>query len=355
MRFGERDMVESDPVRQSASSASSAPREITLFATDFPFDAGDRARLTAALGEGRFIAVRSRDDLAKIVSEHPETDVICPLFGLDGLPERLPNLRWLALSSAGADGIVGQPQTSGPNPPIITTASGVHAVPISEHVFSAMLQWSCKWRELARLQAEHSWPDSIFEKAVVVGSELHDATLLVIGFGSIGRRVAQLGRAFGMRVIAVRRRAAPGEADPDANRVASISDLDTLLPEADYVVVATPSTDETRGMISAARLALMKPSAMLINIARGDILDEPALIAALTAGTLGAAALDVAAREPLPGHDPLWSAPNLFLSPHISGVTVRYSERLTDILLDNINRYRDGRPMRNLVIPERGY
>jgi phosphoglycerate dehydrogenase-like enzyme len=108
-------------------------------------------------------------------------------------------------------------------------------------------------------------------------------------------------------------------------------------------------------MISAARLALMKPSAMLINIARGDIVEEPALIAALNTGRLGAAALDVVAHEPLPPDDPLWSTTNLILSPHLSGLTPRYSQRLTDILLDNITRYREGRPMRNLVQPERGY
>jgi phosphoglycerate dehydrogenase-like enzyme len=345
-------MPQSDPTSQGASVG---PREINLFATDFPFDADDRARLAGALGDGRFIAVRSRADLAAALSEHPETDVICPLFTLHGLPDHLPYVRWLALSSAGADGVIGQPQTSGPNPPIITTASGVHAAPISEHVFSAMLQWSRKWRDLARLQADHIWPDTIFEKAVVIGGELYGATLLVIGFGSIGRRVAQLGRAFGMRVIAVRRGPASGAADVDADHLASITDLDALLPEADYVAVATPSTEDTRGMISAARLALMKPSAMLINVARGDIVDEPALIAALTSGAVGAAALDVAAREPLPKDDPLWSAPNIFLSPHVSGVTMRYSERLTDILLDNIGRYREGRPMRNLVNLERGY
>ncbi len=332
-----------------------ARREITRFATDFPFESADRARLAATLGEGRLLTARSHQELVEIASAHPEVDVLCPTFFMSDLPPLLPNLRWIALPSAGADHVTGQPWATEPNAPVITTANGVHATPISEHVFSSILLWSRRWPDLLRLQQERSWPDSVMEKAMYAGRELEDATLLVIGLGAIGRRIAQLGRAFGMRALATRRSVAPGAADPDVDVIASMDGLDALLPDADYIVIATPSTTETRGMISAARIARMKPSAMLINIARGDVIDEPALIAALTNGRLGAAALDVTAREPLPAGDPLWTTPNLFLSPHLSGLTPRYSERLTNILLDNIARYRDERPMRNLVHAARGY
>lgn len=339
----------------TSSGASGGGRPITRFATDFPFSGADRARLSGALGEGHLLAVHSREALAQALAERPDTDVLCPLLDLHGLPESLPAIRWIALTSAGADKLLDTPQTRSANAPIVTTANGVHATPISEHVFSAILQHSRKWRELGRLQAERAWPNSVLEKAMYAGRELRDATLLVVGLGAIGRRVAQLGHAFGMRVIGIRRSVAPGSADPDADIVAPASELDALLPRADYIVIASPSTDATRGMISAARLALMKPDAMLINIARGDIVDEAALIEALHAGKLGAAALDVTAREPLPADDPLWSSPNLNLSPHLSGLTPLYSQRLTDIMLDNISRYREGRPMRNLVQVERGY
>jgi phosphoglycerate dehydrogenase-like enzyme len=340
---------------RAPGGASGAGRAITRFATDFPFGADDRARLSAALGEGRLLAVHSREALVQALAELPDTDVICPLLDLHGLPDTLPHVRWIALASAGADHALDSPQAHGVNPPIVTTANGVHAIPISEHVFSAILQHSRKWRELGRLQLERAWPNSILEKAVYAGRELQDAKLLVIGLGAIGRRVAQLGHAFGMRVLGVRRSVAAGADDTDVDVLASADDLDALLPQADYIVIAAPSTDATRGMISAARLALMKPDAMLVNIARGDIIDEPALIEALRGARLGAAALDVTEREPLPSDDPLWSAPNLYLSPHVSGLTPLYSQRLTDIMLDNFSRYRDGRPMRNLVQAERGY
>ncbi|MGH2502257.1 MAG: D-2-hydroxyacid dehydrogenase [Ktedonobacterales bacterium] len=338
-----------------SSELAGPRREITRLASDFPFDAADRARLTAALGEGRLLLARSHDELVEIAGAHPEVDVLTPTLYMADLPPLLPNLRWLALPSAGADHVTGQPWASGLGAPIITTANGVHATPISEHVFSAILIWSRRWPELMRLQTERAWPHSVIEKAMYAGRELEDATLLVIGFGAIGRRIARLGRAFGMRALAVRRTAAADATDPDADAVVAMDQLDALLPEADYIVIATPGTAETRGMISAARLALMKPSAMLINIARGGIVDEAALVAALTSGALGAAALDVTAREPLPTDDPLWSAPNLFISPHLTGLSAQYSRRLTDLLLDNIARYREGRPMRNHVQPARGY
>lgn len=335
--------------------AAGASHDITCFVSDFPFEAADRARLTATLGEGRLHTARTHQELVEMLGAHPDVDVLCVNVVQSDLPPLLPNLRWLALTSAGADHVINQPWLNAPHAPVITTANGVHSVPISEHVFSAMLLWSRRWPDLMRLQRERAWPAGIMERAQYAGRELDGATLLVIGLGAIGRRVAQLGRAFGMRALATRRSVEPDATDPDVDVIAPMDRLDALLPEADYIVIATPSTAETRGMISATRLARMKPDAMLINIARGDIVDEPALIEALTAGKLGAAALDVAADEPLPADAPLWSTPNLILSPHISGLTPRYSQRLTDILLDNIARYREGRPMRNRVQPARGY
>lgn len=331
------------------------PNTLNGYASDFPFAESDRERLSAALSPAPAFFANRRQELIELARGRPEINVLTPFgFPIDELLHLLPNLRWLALSSAGAEHALSQPWASGPNAPLITTASGVHSAPISEHIFSAMLLWSRHWPDMLRLQSVRSWPDFSGRNALA-GRELDGATLLVIGLGAIGRRVAQLGRAFGMRVIGVRHSTTPDATDPDTNQLGGMVDLDTLLPAADYVVIATPSTPETRGMFSAARLALMKPTAMLVNIARGEIVDEPALIAALTSGKLGAAALDVTAREPLPSDDPLWTTPNVFISPHISGLTPRYSARLTDILLDNFTRYRAGAPLRNLVQPERGY
>lgn len=339
----------------AGEAQSGLPREITRFITDFPFDPADLARLSGALGEGRLLAAHNRDELVKLARAHPEADVMCVMFGSEDLMTLMPNLRWLALASAGADRVIGQPWATGPHAPIITTAQGVHATPITEHVFSSILLWSRKWPALMRLKEEHAWPPTIREKLPYAGRELEGDTLLVIGFGAIGRRIAQVAHAFGMRILATRRTVASGASDPDADLLAPMDKLDDLLAQADYVVIAAPSTGETRHMISAARLAHMKPTAMLINIARGELVDEPALIAALQAGRLGAAALDVLTQEPPVASNPLWSLPNVILSPHLSGITPRYSQRLTSILLDNIGRYRAGQPLRNLVQPDRGY
>lgn len=345
-------MTSAHPAGEEQSGLS---REVTRFITDFPFDPADLARLSGALGEGRMLTAHNHDDLVELARAHPEADVMCVMFGSEDLMTLMPNLRWLALASAGADRVIGRPWARGPRAPIITTAQGVHATPITEHVFSTILLWSRKWPALLRLKEERAWPPTIREKLPYAGHELEGDTLLVIGFGAIGRRIARVGHAFGMRILATHRTVAPGATDPDADLVAPMRQLDELLAQADYVVLAAPSTDETRHMISAAQLARMKPTAMLINIARGDLVDEPALITALQEGRLGAAALDVLTQEPPVASNPLWTLPNVILSPHLSGITPRYSQRLTDILLDNIGRYRAGQPLRNLVQPERGY
>lgn len=328
--------------------------EIHLLVSDFPFAPGDVERLRAALGGGALVSTREAGGLEATLAAHPDTDALCGLTVLDDLMSRAPHLRWLALSSAGADRVLQAPWAHEANAPIITTANGVHAIQISEHVFSAILLWARHWPELLDLQREHVWADERAKRRLM-GRELADATLLVIGLGAIGRRVAQVGRAFGMRVVATRRQVAPGERDPDVDTLAPLADLDHLLSEADYIALAVPSTPETRGLISAERLARVKRGALLVNIARGEVVDEPALLAALRSGALGGAALDVAAEEPLPPDSPLWSAPNVIISPHISGRSPRYGERLADLLLDNIARYRAGRPLRNVVDVARGY
>jgi phosphoglycerate dehydrogenase-like enzyme len=158
-----------------------------------------------------------------------------------------------------------------------------------------------------------------------------------------------------MRTVATRRSASAGATDPDVDVIMPSERLDDALAQADYIVLAVPSTPATHHLINAERLAHVKPGALLINIARGDVVDESALLAALRAGPLGGAALDVTAQEPLASDSPLWAAPNSIISPHVSGRSPRYSERLTDLMLDNIARYREGRPLRNLVDVARGY
>ncbi len=329
-------------------------RDITLLITDYPFHLPDIERLRAAIGEGRLLTAHGEGELVAALTAHPEADVVCLYQSPETLLALAPGLRWLALSSAGADHILRQPWIRNPHLPLITTANGVHAIPISEHVVSAMLLHARQWPELLRLQREHSWPSGSAARAVT-GRELAGATLLVVGLGAIGRRVAQLGRAFGMRTVATRYSIGAEASDPDVDVILPHGKLDELLPQADYITLAVPSTPETYHLMDTRRLALVKPGALLINIARGNLIDESALLTALRDGPLGAAALDVAESEPLPQDSPLWTAPNLTLSPHISGRSPRYGERLADLLLENIARYREGRPLRNLVDVARGY
>ena len=179
--------------------------------------------------------------------------------------------------------------------------------------------------------------------------ELAGKTLLLVGLGRIGGRLARLAKAFDMRVIAVRRDPAAGAGAADA--VHGISALPSLLGMADYLALACPLTSETERLIDAQALAQLRPSAALINVARGRCVDEPALVAALAEGRLAAAALDCTAAEPLDPGSPLWAMPNVLLTPHTAGETSAYEDNVIDILLENLDRLRRGEAgLRNQVV-----
>jgi phosphoglycerate dehydrogenase-like enzyme len=184
-------------------------------------------------------------------------------------------------------------------------------------------------------------------------TELNGQVLLIVGYGSIGREVAKRAKAFEMRVWGVTR---SGEGDrTHAERIFAAAKLHETLPEADYVLIAAPETAETKHLIGAAQIAQMKRGARLINVGRGSLLDEAALIQALENGLLGGAALDVAETEPLPAESPLWKAPNLMITPHTSGVSDRLWVRQTTILMELLERWFDGRELFNRVNFARGY
>jgi phosphoglycerate dehydrogenase-like enzyme len=287
--------------------------------------------------------------LAAVLAEM-EVLFTSPLMPPD-LGERAPNLRWVQLTSAGADRLLDSPLVRGDV--TVTTASGIHAVPIGEYVFGVMLAFAKGLPGAMRAQAERTWRPYLAE-------ELHGKTVGIIGLGAIGGYVAKLAAADGMRVLAIRRSAAGrktgGETgNPDVGELLPPSDLPYLLSQSDYVVIAVPLTAESRGLIGEAELRSMKPTARIVNIARGSVIDEPALIRALTEGWIAGAALDVFEREPLPAESALWALDNVLLTPHISGGTPRYMERAVDLFCDNLRRYLDGRPLLNVVDPERGY
>jgi phosphoglycerate dehydrogenase-like enzyme len=177
--------------------------------------------------------------------------------------------------------------------------------------------------------------------------------LLIAGYGSIGRDVAKRAKAFGMQVWGVTR---SGEGErTHTDKIFPVAKLHEALPEADYVLIAAPETPETRHLIGAAEIAKMKRGARLINVGRGSLLDEAAMLRALESGALGGAAIDVAKLEPLPAESPLWKAPNLLITPHTSGVSGQLWDRQAAVLIDLLERWFDGRELFNGVDFARGY
>ena len=199
-----------------------------------------------------------------------------------------------------------------------------------------------------RQQADSQWESRR-------SGELDGKTVGIVGLGAIGRETARRCRAFGMRVIASRRTVPAGSDDPDCDILVPYSELGRLLEESDYVVLSLPLTAETRGLIGAPELARMKATAFLLNVARGDVVDQPALTAALKAGTIAGAALDVTSPEPLPADSELWALPNLILTPHMSGNVEGYGHKAATVFVANLKRYVAGEPLEHLANPALGY
>ncbi len=270
----------------------------------------------------------------------------------DDILVRAPALAWLQLTSAGVDRLVDSDVVRSGRVRV-TTASGLHAVPISEYVLGAMIAFAKGFPRALAAQQETAWRP-------FWPQELEGATIVIVGLGAIGGRVAQLAKALGMRVLGVRRSAAqrlvgPATGDASIDQLVPAAELPAALSEADYIVLAVPLTDDTRGLIGEAELRSMKPGAVIINIARGPVIDQPSLVRALREGWIAGAALDVTDPEPLPPDNELWSAPNVMITPHISGGTPRYMERAVGIFCDNLERYLSGGLLRNVVDPARGY
>ena len=282
-----------------------------------------------------------------IVGSRPPTD----LAGV-------PSLRWLQTRSAGVNHLAADPPWR--HGIVVTNAKGVYAVPIAEYVSGMVLrihQPAARW---AADQAAHAWPDGDPPLISIVRGK----TAVIAGYGSIGREVARQLAALGLRIIAVKTRPAaradtsfrvPGTGDPDGSipeRIVGVEELTTTARAADVLVLTMPLTDATRGIIDAEVLAALPPSAWLINVSRGALVDEPALLESLRAGRLAGAVLDVFGQEPLPSDSPWWDAPNVIVTPHASGVTLRF---LDELLVENVRRYLTGEPLLNQIDPERGY
>lgn len=253
---------------------------------------------------------------------------------------RAPRLRWLQFTSAGVDH-VWQPALSSSDL-LITTIRGTHPGPMAEYVLSVILLFAKQWPRLLRQQQQARWEKFLLE-------EVAGRTMCVVGLGAIGQAVARLCAAVGMSVVGVRRH--PDRARPDSvvARVYGPDGLSQALGQAHFVVACLPLTPETQGWIDETAFRAMRSDAVFINVGRGRTVDQTALTRALREGWIAGAGLDVFAEEPLPENDPLWRLPNVVISPHIGADTPRYMERAAAIIADNLRRYAEGLPLRNLV------
>jgi phosphoglycerate dehydrogenase-like enzyme len=260
-------------------------------------------------------------------------------------------LRWIHSPAAGVTQLL-FPAVVASNV-IVTNSTTVHSIPVAEQTVALLFALARRLRDAADDQARRHWGQIESWNPERIPTELNGKTLGLVGLGAIGREVAARAKALGMTVEAVKRDASRGA--EHADRVYAPEQLHTLLERSDYLVLAIPGNPETRHIIGANELARMKPSAVIVNVARGTLLDTDALVRALEAGKLAGAGLDVTDPEPLPAEHPLWRLRNVIITPHLAGATDRYWQRQADMVSANLRRYLDGEPLLNLVDKKRGY
>ncbi len=317
-----------------------------------------------------FTEWRPKPAMAEAIRKRWPEMRILHLPNYDGLPKELPDtdifvgyslraeqlkaaskLKWIHSTAAGVAQLVyPELRDSGI---LVTNPSGIFSVPMAEHTMGLLLALARNFPDSVRHQDHAHWSQQeLWDKPQHL-TEINGKVLLIVGYGSIGREVAKRARAFEMRVWGVTR---SGEGDrTHAEKIFAAAKLREALPEADYVLIAAPETAETRHLMGATEIAKMKRGARLINVGRGSLLDEAALLRALESGALGGAAIDVAKLEPLPAESPLWKAPNLLITPHTSGVSDRLWDRQAGVLLELLERWFDGRELFNRVDFARGY
>ena len=303
--------------------------------------------LRAALPDDRILAVQGEE-----LGAAAEADAAFGGFSAERLRAVLagsPKLRWVHTFSAGVDRHV--PELARYERVLLTNNSGAYNVPIAEHVLAMIFAAAKRVPEHLAAQQRREW------QREMPHAEIRDATLVILGMGSIGSELARLARGVGMRVIGVRRdptRDAKASAQ-GVDRIVSTDRFAEVVPEADYLAVTAALTPQTRGMVSAEVLRALKPTAWVINIARGPIVDEAALAAALKEKRIGGAALDVFDKEPLPADSPLWALENAILTPHVSNSSPKVRERSLQLVTENVRRFKAGEPLLNVVDRAVGY
>jgi len=258
-----------------------------------------------------------------------------PLYGPDGPA-------WISVGGSGVDHL----ETWDTDKLSVTNSAGVASSMMAEYVFGSLLHFTLDIDGLAADRAARHW------EAGRLMRPLQGKTMLIVGLGHTGQAVAKRAKAFDMHVIGTRARPLPMQ---DVDEVHASGDLDQLWKRADFVVISVPLLPSTRAMVDARAFAAMKPSAILVDVSRGGVVDSDALVNALRAGAIAHAALDVFPTEPLPEDSPVWALENVIISPHCSAVFEGWAARSFDMFLDNLRRWRAGEPLHNIVDPARGY
>lgn len=280
----------------------------------------------------------------RLADQLEAADILLALRFPAQMIEHAGRLRWFQATGAGVDSIMAVADRL-PGM-IITNARGIHGDVIADYVLTGITIMKNDMRQLFADQAERKWS----QRSLVPLSAM---TLGVVGLGAIGSEICRRAKSAGMTVIGSRRN---GSLPSDhVDEVYPADRLPTMLSRCDAVVLAVPKTPETVGMMGAAEFESMKPSAILVNISRGDVVNEPELIAALQSKTIGGAILDVFQHEPLPQESPLWTMPNVMVTPHLAGGAVDYVDRMLSVFCDNLDSFLNGASMRNIVDPNRGY
>jgi phosphoglycerate dehydrogenase-like enzyme len=284
--------------------------------------------------------------LPQLLAEHaPEALYTVRFAGTPNFPRpailAAPSLRWVSVGGSGTDHLA-------PWDPLrltVTNAAGVGASTMAQYAIAAALHFTLGLPGLAAAQRERRWAPGN------VGS-VEGKCMVILGLGKTGQAVARLAKAHGMRVLGLRARPAP---TPSVDRVEPVARLHELLAEADFLVVSVPLTAETRGLLDASAFARLKPGAVLVDVSRGGVVGQAALIEALESGRLKGAALDVFETEPLPADNPLWGRENVIITPHCSSVDAGWELRSIEMFCDNLDRWRRGETLSNIVDPRRGY
>lgn len=266
------------------------------------------------------------------------------------LPELAPNVEWIQFSSSGIGVFIKTANYAERMPStVFTTASGVHAQPLAEFCLLVMLMFTRKLERMRTFQNAKVWER-------YTGTDLKGSTLTLVGVGRVGSKIAEFGKAMGMKVIGVVRDVENRDpAKLHVDKLHPTRDLLAVLPQTNYLVLIAPHTPETENMIGKNELAALPQGAVLINIARGALIVENELIAALKSGHLAGAGLDVFATEPLPEDSPFWTMPNVLVSPHSASTSDKENSLITDLFCENIKRYLNGKPLLNVLDPEKMY